>query len=146
MGRSVIAVMAEPGISLPALLACLNSSLLAEVYRSLAAEEGRVLPQVKVGRLHMLPVPAVASRPVSAAVHREAAPISQSAVLPIDDLRLHPSLSWAVLHHLALHLLDAGGLDAELDARIETVVGILYDVDAQGSLKAPLASKSGSRA
>src|SRR5207302_1294887 len=57
MGRSVIAVTADEGISLTSLLVCLNSRLISVVYRALAGEEGRILPQVKVGKVLLLPVP-----------------------------------------------------------------------------------------
>jgi hypothetical protein len=57
MGRSVIAVTSEGDASLRALLVYLNSRLVTVLYRALAGEEGRVLPQVKVGSVLALPVP-----------------------------------------------------------------------------------------
>ena len=57
MGRSVIAVVAIGTASLLPLLACLNSRLFTCLYRALAGEEGRVLPQVKVKTILLLPLP-----------------------------------------------------------------------------------------
>src|SRR5205085_12432404 len=59
MGRSVMAVTREGDVSLPALLACLNSRLITGLYRTLSGEEGRVLAQVKVGMVRALPIPQV---------------------------------------------------------------------------------------
>lgn len=57
MGRSVIAITSPRADLLAPLLACLNSHLLTVLYRLLAGEEGRILPQVKVARLRVLPIP-----------------------------------------------------------------------------------------
>jgi hypothetical protein len=57
MGRSVIAVTSVGNAPLLPLLACLNSRLFTALYRALAGEEGRILPQVKVGMVLALPVP-----------------------------------------------------------------------------------------
>lgn len=57
MGRSVIAIVAVGSASLLPLLACLNSTLYTGLYRALAGEEGRVLPQVKVKTISLLPLP-----------------------------------------------------------------------------------------
>lgn len=57
MGRSVIAITTEGDRPVKPLLVCLNSRLMTVLYRALAGEEGRVLPQVKVGKVLMLPVP-----------------------------------------------------------------------------------------
>jgi hypothetical protein len=57
MGRSVISVVAEADAPLLPLLACLNSELFTCLYRALAEEEGRVLPQVKVKTMSLLPLP-----------------------------------------------------------------------------------------
>ncbi len=57
MGRSVIAIVACATASLLPLLACLNSTLFTGLYRALAGEEGRVLPQVKVATISLLPLP-----------------------------------------------------------------------------------------
>jgi hypothetical protein len=103
MGRSVIAITAESEVSLPALLACLNSRLLTVLYRVLAGEEGRVLPQVKVSRLLALPVPS-----------------------PEDH-----SADWRELHRLATSMLACEGRDSSLDAAIERLVCRVYGLTSE---------------
>ncbi len=124
MGRSVIAITREGDVSLRALLACLNSRLLTVLYRSLAGEEGRVLPQVKVGRIKALPLPDVCSLPVS-----------NGACLPGDDLddralvwqlERDPRSAWAYLDRLADVLLQAAGRDPRADALVDRIVYRLY--------------------
>lgn len=116
-GRSVLALTAEGNVSLPALLAWLNSRLLTTLYRILAGEEGRILPQVKVGRLRALPVPAVAAQPIDP--RQEV-----TGALPLD-----PTLLWAELHFLGLRQLAAGGRDEAVQARIEVVAERLAQLD-----------------
>lgn len=100
LGRSVIAITATNGASLPALLACLNSRVLTVLYRVLAGEEGRVLAQVKVGRLHALPIP------------------------DGGDER------WLELDRLAQTMLEREGRDAFLDQQIDWLVADLYGLSA----------------
>lgn len=105
-GRSVLAITAEGAVSLPALLACLNSRLLTLLYRTLAGEEGRVLPQVKVSRLRALPLPAVcAALPM---------PAGEGA----DD--------WNTLDRLARILLRREGADPSVEQEIDLIVYRLY--------------------
>jgi len=103
MGRSVIAITREADASLLPLLACLNSQLLTALYRLLAGEEGRVLPQVKVGRMQALPVP-----------------------LPAEH-----DPGWPALEALAAEMLRTGGCDRALDRRIDRAVCALYGLDAE---------------
>jgi N-6 DNA Methylase/TaqI-like C-terminal specificity domain len=98
MGRSVIAITAEGGESLPALLACLNSRLLTVLYHALAGEEGRILPQVKVARILDLPI----------------------------ALRKDRSTTWNRLHTLAGSMLACGGRDTELDRAIDRLIYEAY--------------------
>lgn len=98
MGRSVIAlVVADTGWLLP-VLALLNSSLVTALYRAMAGEEGRILPQVKVGRLRALPIPALVE-------HRS---------------------EWEQLGPLAAELLERSGDDAAADRAIDLVVARMY--------------------
>lgn len=110
MGRSVIAITAEADVSLQALLACLNSRLLTLLYRTLAGEEGRILPQVKVGRIHQLPVPPVCREP----------PVTGDAGGGADRD------AWNQLHDLAGQLLNNGGPDERIEAAVDRVVYTLY--------------------
>jgi hypothetical protein len=97
MGRSVIAVTQEGDVPLHGLLACLDSRLLTVVYRCLAEEEGRVLPQVKVGRLLALPIPERWDDPL-----------------------------WHALEGLAEHRLTQDGEMRDLDREIDALVYRLY--------------------
>jgi hypothetical protein len=110
MGRSAIAIMAFETVSLPALLACLNSRLLTALYRMLADEQGRVLPQVKVARMRALPIPTVAG------VSFTTASASQTGRW------------WHHLHTLALRQLSLGHADPGVDTEIDEVVERLYGV------------------
>jgi predicted RNA methylase len=102
MGRSVIAVtVTRPEILLP-LLACLNSRLLLALYQALSGEAGRILPQVKVARLHALPVPRAL----------------------VED-----GEKWKCLARLATDMLTAEGRDPSLDRRLDREVSTLYEVD-----------------
>jgi hypothetical protein len=103
MGRSVIAITAESGESLPALLACLNSRLVTILYRVLAGEKGRILPQVKVSRILDLPVP----HPVT-----------------------NPDL-WNELHARARLMLERHGEEAGLDLAISRLVDDGYGLTPQ---------------
>jgi hypothetical protein len=103
MGRSVIAITAEADVSLPALLACLNSRLVTVLYRALSGEEGRLLPQVKVARLLALPIPST------------------------DDRRVH----WDELRTLAESMLAADGRDDQLDQAIDRLVCETYGLTSE---------------
>ncbi|MGH2442759.1 MAG: N-6 DNA methylase [Chloroflexota bacterium] len=97
MGRSVIAITPESCASLHALLACLNSRLLTLLYRALAGEEGRILPQVKVARLASLPMP-----------------------------EPHGSIAWGQLHALCRRRLAARSPAPELESKIDAAVYRLF--------------------
>lgn len=107
-GRSTMTITAEDSISLPALLACLNSRLLTALYRVRSGETGRILPQVKVGRLLDLPVPAIAAQPFPPPTGFENAAI------------------WTRLHTLALRQIENGSVDPLIDAEIDSLVEGLY--------------------
>lgn len=117
MGRSVIAITGEGQASLLPLLACLNSRLMSVLYRALAGEQGRVLPQVKVARLAALPIP-----DVKGAVPEERAP-NPEGVSPRDQDDL-----WSRLGDAATAMLQGGGRDESLDAGIDQVVYRFYDL------------------
>ncbi len=102
MGRSVIAVVAESPASLLPILALLNSGPVTALYRAMAGEEGRILPQVKVARLNALPVPS-------------------------PDRHV---LEWKRLGELAARLLDAAGGDRAADAEIDLLVAGMYGLRA----------------
>jgi hypothetical protein len=131
MGRSVIAITAEREVSLRAVLACLNSRLLTELYRALTGEEGRVLPQVKVGRLLALPIPALCAVPLPLGLIQEAER-AISAAREDGSARLlqraadEPVFAWTVLDRLAGLLLQAEGQDEGIDALIDQVVYRFY--------------------
>lgn len=98
MGRSVIAVVAEePRLLLP-VLALLNSAPATALYRALAGETGRILPQVKVARLQALPLPS----------------------LDVEGGQ------WAELGRLAQRLLDRGGDDREAEDEVDSLVARMY--------------------
>jgi predicted RNA methylase len=103
MGRSVIAITARSPQMLLPLLACLNSRLLALLYRAMAGEEGRVLPQVKVARLRALPIP--------------------RGCMTADD-------GWLALASLAVDMLSDEGRNASLDRAIDAEVCALYGLSA----------------
>jgi hypothetical protein len=115
MGRSVIAITSAADASLFALLACLNSHLLMALYRALAGEEGRVLPQVKVGKVLSLPVPSA----------------SAVGVTPCQTSADQAVRSWLELERLGRQLLAAEGKDAGLDDLVEKTVCRLYGVTAE---------------
>jgi hypothetical protein len=100
MGRSVIAVVAEEDGPLLPVLALLNSAPVTALYRALAGEEGRILPQVKVARLYALPLP------------------------PLADTR------WKRLGILAGRLLDRGGEDPAAEDEVDTLVTRMYGLTA----------------
>lgn len=125
-GRSVIAITAEGEADLLPLLACLNSSPVTALYRTMSGESGRVLPQVKVGRMRVLPIPGACLLAPGAAPREEIGarrPCVDDAVL--DALNDRPAHAWAWLGELAGERLQArdGGL---LDARIDRLVSALY--------------------
>jgi len=132
MGRSVIAITRRRDASLQALLACLNSRLLTTLYRTLAGEEGRIFPQVKVSRLLALPLPAVCSMalPTDLLAKARAAMESEAVDLP-QQARDDPSLAWACLHVLAGHLLSAEKGDEAAAALIDSLVYSVYGLDQQ---------------
>ena len=78
----------------------MNRSVGEALYRALAGEEGRTLPQVKVHRLLALPV-------------------------PIDSVG---SATWGELERLSLRMLRAEGRDTALDPRIDDLVEGLYEL------------------
>lgn len=98
MGRSVIAVIAVDTRWLLPFLAFLNSGPVTALYRAMAGEEGRVLPQVKVARLHALPVP----------------------LLDAADER------WVALGLMAERLLAREGREGEAEQTVECLVADLY--------------------
>ncbi|NJP06161.1 MAG: hypothetical protein HC837_11350 [Chloroflexaceae bacterium] len=57
LGRSVIAITAEGDWPLHALLALCNAHLLSAIYQALTQEQGRLLAQVKVNKVQLLPIP-----------------------------------------------------------------------------------------
>ncbi|MBV9280474.1 MAG: N-6 DNA methylase, partial [Chloroflexi bacterium] len=122
MGRSVIAITSEADVSLRALLACLNSRLLTVLYRSLAGEEGRILPQVKVARIKALPLADVPSIPASG--EPPGGTIDRGTLLA--DAERDPAMAWASLDHLSDALLQAEGRDQETDALVDDIVYRLY--------------------
>jgi hypothetical protein len=124
MGRSVIAITREADVSLPAFLACLNSRLLTVLYRSLAGEEGRVLPQVKVGRIKDLPVPRVCSCPFPVNLHEDCGGVENGSL--VSQTSNNPHLAWLSLHHLANNLLRAEGRDPGASALVDRIVYGLY--------------------
>ncbi len=132
MGRSVIAITRRRDASLHALLACLNSRLFTVLYRALAGEEGRIFPQVKVGRLLALPLPAVCSMalPTDLLAKARAAMESEAGDL-VQQARDDPPLAWACLHVLAGRLLSAKGDDEVAEALIDRLVYGLYGLDQQ---------------
>lgn len=101
LGRSVIAVTAEDDAALLPLLACLNSSLATRLYRALAGEEGRVLPQVKVKTLCLLPLPNAC----------------------LDGTR---NATWVALGEMARRRLTHPRDDAILDGEIDRAVCALF--------------------
>jgi hypothetical protein len=102
MGRSVIALVADSPESLLPMLAFLNSAPVTAIYRTMAGEEGRILPQVKVARLKALPVP------------------------PAD---MHAP-AWRRLGQLAGRLLEAAGNDPAADGEIDELVATMYGLSA----------------
>jgi hypothetical protein len=98
MGRSVIAVVVKDPAWLLPLLAWLNSAPVTGLYRTLAGEEGRVLPQVKVARLHALPIPA----------HDQ------------------EEAAWKCLGALGQRLLAADGSDTTAEGEIDLLVTRMY--------------------
>jgi len=132
MGRSVIAITRRRDASLHALLACLNSRLFTVLYRALAGEEGRIFPQVKVGRLLALPLPPVCEMALTTDLLSKARAAMESEA---DDLlrygRDDPSLAWACLDVLAGHMLDTEGGDEGAAALIDPLVYSLYGLDQQ---------------
>jgi hypothetical protein len=154
MGRSVIAITREADVSLLALLACLNSRLLSTLYGSLAEEEGRILPQVKVSRVAALPVPDVCALPLSDALRGEARDALADSVhcgtsAVLERAREDAPFAWACLHELAARCLAVGGADRRLDALIDAIVDRLYGVSPGGEAaelvveKMPVTSHSG---
>ncbi len=132
MGRSVIAITRRRDASLHALLACLNSRLFTVLYRALAGEEGRIFPQVKVGRLLALPLPAVCEMALTTDLVAQARAAMESAAdrLP-RQARDDPPLAWACLHVLAGRLLSAKGDDEAASALIDRLVHSVYGLDQQ---------------
>jgi hypothetical protein len=136
MGRSVIALTARGNVSLSALLACLNSGLLTALYRALSGEEGRLLPQVKVGTVLALPVPGICSSPLSGGLLGEAQAYL-SCREPDHTLALlartgeDPAFGWACLGGLAVKMLDRQGRDSGVDALIDQIVCRLYGLSTQ---------------
>lgn len=133
MGRSVIAITPEGEGSLRALLAYLNSRLLTLLYRALAGEEGRVLPQVKVGRMAALPIPAVCSSPLPEDVCADAELTIAEALHGEEQALIarterDPLFAWACLDRLTGLLLQANGQDAALDRLVDQVVHRLYGI------------------
>ena len=124
MGRSVIAITGEAGISLRALLACLNSRLLTVLYRALAGEEGRVLPQVKVGRIRVLPLPEACVAQGLGAFSIDVSFLEAEALLA--RAQADPLFAWVCLDRLAALLLTAEGRDAALDSLVDQIVYRLY--------------------
>jgi hypothetical protein len=124
MGRSVIAITREADVSLQALLACLNSHLLSVLYRSLAGEEGRILPQVKVGRIKDLPVPDVCALPLP--VDSLASCGSSEGSSPASQTPDDPHLEWLSLHYLANALLQVEGRDRGASEQVDRIVYRLY--------------------
>jgi hypothetical protein len=102
MGRSVIAIIPRPDADLFPLLACLNSRLLTALYRALAGEKGRILPQVKVARLHALPIPTLDNVP-----------------------------NRMELGRLVQTMLASEGRSHEIDRRIDRVIYYLYGLTAR---------------
>ncbi|HEX6510277.1 MAG TPA: hypothetical protein VF221_21820, partial [Chloroflexota bacterium] len=92
--------------SLLGLLACLNSRLLTALYRALAGETGRILPQVKVATMRLLPLP--------------------RACLPGKRSR-----KWEQLEALAAALLSCGGADAGLDRSIDRLIYDIYGLSPE---------------
>lgn len=132
MGRSVIAITRRRDASLQALLACLNSRLFTVLYRALAGEEGRIFPQVKVGRLLALPLPAVCSMALTADLLAKArAAIESKADRLVQQAREDPPLAWACLHLLAVRLLSTEGDDEAAEALTDSLVYGLYGLDQQ---------------
>ncbi|GAC1625345.1 MAG: hypothetical protein NVS4B2_03840 [Chloroflexota bacterium] len=128
-GRSVIAATARGNAALLPLLACLNSSLMTALYRGLTGEHGRVLAQVKVGRVLLLPIPSVCRTPIDPALRCEARtwkPEQQAGVLA--SARETPLPAWAWLEYLVERHLATGGQDARLEAAIDEIVCALYGV------------------
>jgi predicted RNA methylase len=101
MGRSVIAITGQDDASLLPLLACLNSELFTRLYRALAGEEGRVLPQVKVRTISMLPLP--------------------SACLDVRG-----NAAWVNLGEMARTRLACHAVDVRMDAEIDRAVCALF--------------------
>lgn len=130
MGRSVLAITPEAGGSLAALLACLNSRLLTALYRTLAGEEGRILPQVKVARLVALPLPALCTMPLSPALLERASgslPASgREAELVLDEAGRDSLFAWACLDRLARLLLSGEGEAPSLAGLVDRLVYVLY--------------------
>jgi predicted RNA methylase len=106
MGRSVIAVIAAEDAPLLPLLACLNSRLFTVLYRALAGEEGRVLPQVKVKTISMLPLP--------------------SACLEGGS-----NAAWVELGEMARTRLTSHGDGARLEVEIDRAVCALFGLSAR---------------
>jgi hypothetical protein len=136
MGRSVIALTAERDVSLHAVLACLNSRLLTALYRALAGEEGRLLPQVKVGRLTALPLPAMCTRSLSLDIVQDAEQAVSTALEDKNQSLLQrassdPIFSWAALDRLAQLLLQVGGQDRRIDDLIDHLVCLSYGLTAE---------------
>jgi hypothetical protein len=129
LGRSVIAITAEGDGSLAALLACLNSRLLTALYRALAGETGRLLPQVKVGRLLALPVPKVSAVPLKEDDRRRARNMIEAGDWEelIERVAVDSVLGWACLELLAQSLLA----DPSPPGPIDRIVYCLYGLTPQ---------------
>lgn len=129
MGRSVIALTAEGDVSLRAVLACLNSRLVAALYRALSGEEGRILPQVKVRTILRLPLPAVSSSPIPPdlllAVENR---LANDADGLVRDAARDCAVAWAALDRLAEHLLQSEGRNVHLERLVDRIVEELYGV------------------
>jgi hypothetical protein len=129
MGRSVIAIAACGGGSLRGMLACLNSRLMTTLYRALSGEEGRILPQVKVGTILRLPLPAVSASPLPPGI---LASVEEGLAEDVPGLlsatTRSPMLAWAALDRLAERMLQTGGQDPGHDGLIDIIMENLYGV------------------
>lgn len=125
-GRSVIAVTAEAPVSLRALLACLNSQLMAALYRALSGEEGRLLPQVKVGMVAQLPVPVASGGSVDPDLGAEMRRLPVGEEERLLETARDAAGAWTLLDCLAERLLSLEGADSRLDRLIDRVVERLY--------------------
>jgi hypothetical protein len=112
MGRSVIAVVATDPATLFPLLACLNSRLFTCLYRALAGEEGRVLAQVKVNTISLLPLPAAC---LAGSTDRAWVQLGEIARVrltePGDCLQLDQEIDLAVCALFGLTAAEAAAVD-----------------------------------